>query len=256
MSFSAWISGEKEQEDSFMMDAAQSLVPETVATNITSDEPRAVITHLYGHCINIPASNSMQTSRILKDTLETNHEIIRFIKYSPIRDSKLKQIRKSSEGQLQCWICLLWPTRWTVRADAMTSVISNYSVLHELLDWSLGHRNEGSNSWSTGTHAAIRVHIWLGVGSQSAPAYWQLECVCPQRKSLSAAEGLSPASITISWTLKSMRADEKFALFCKDVHNLVNAPVLPRRRRLPARYEDGNAPAEFYETPETRYRHV
>ena len=46
------------------------------------------------------------------------------------------------------------------------------------------------------THAAIRVHIWLGVGSQSAPAYWQLECVCLQRNSLSAAEDLSLAVIT------------------------------------------------------------
>ena len=80
--------------------------------------------------------------------------------------------------------------------------------------------------------------------------------MCQERKPLSASEGLSPAAIT-SRTLKSMRADDKFALFCKDVHNLVNAPVMPLRRRLPERYEDGNAPAEFYETPEfTRYRHV
>ena len=40
------------------------------------------------------------------------------------------------------------------------------------------------------------------------------------------------------------------------VHHLVNAPVLPRRRRLPARNDDGDAPAEFYETAESRYRHV
>ena len=62
-------------------------------------------------------------------------------------------------------------------------------------------------------------------------------------------ECLSEAAMTIR-TLKSNRADDKFALFCKDVttlaENLVNAPVLPRRRRLPARYEDGDAPAEFY----------
>ena len=80
----------------------------------------------------------------------------------------------------------------------------------------------------------------LGVGLQSAPpAYCQLGCVggCLQRKSLAAAEGLSPAVVTIR-TLKSMRADDKCALFCKDVttlteHNLMDGPVLPRRRRLP-----------------------
>ena len=37
-------------------------------------------------------------------------------------------------------------------------------------------------------------------------------------------------------------------------NNLVNASVLPRRRRLSARYEDGDA--ELDETQESRYRHV
>ncbi len=64
--------------------------------------------------------------------------------------------------------------------------------------------------------------------------------VCLQRKWLYAAEGQAIAVMTIS-TLKSMTVDDKFALFWKDVttlteHKLVNAPVLPRRRRLPARY--------------------
>ena len=62
-------------------------------------------------------------------------------------------------------------------------------------------------------------------------------------------------------TLKNTKADDKFALFRKDVttlaeHNLVNAPGLPRRRHLPARYENGDAPAGFDETPDSRYRHV
>ena len=33
-------------------------------------------------------------------------------------------------------------------------------------------------------------------------------------------------------------------------------PGLPRRRHLPARYEDRDAPAGFDETPDSRYRHV
>ena len=49
------------------------------------------------------------------------------------------------------------------------------------------------------------------------------------KKVVSAAEGLSPAAITIK-TLKSMSADDKFALLCKNVRNLANAPVLPLRR--------------------------
>ena len=84
--------------------------------------------------------------------------------------------------------------------------------------------------------------------------------VCLHRKSLSAAEGQALAAMTIR-TLKNVRGDDKFALFWDDVttlaeNNLVNAPVLPWWRRLPARFEDGDAPPEFDETPEFRYRHV
>ena len=42
-----------------------------------------------------------------------------------------------------------------------------------------------------------------------------------QRKSLSAAECLSVAAMTVR-TLKSKRADDKFALFCKDVTTLAD----------------------------------
>ena len=104
----------------------------------------------------------------------------------------------------------------------MISVISNDSVLRELWDWALENyivtekkaRIRGVGP--TSKHASIPVHIWLGVGSQSASAYCQLECVRVQRKSFSEAEGLSLAAITFR-TLKSMRANVKFALFCKDV---------------------------------------
>ena len=65
--------------------------------------------------------------------------------------------------------------RWTIRGDAKTSIISNYSVLHELRDWSLDTSTliemKARIRGVPGTHAAIRVLFWLDVGSQSAPAY-------------------------------------------------------------------------------------
>ena len=85
-----------------MMATAQCLVPKSVATIIKSDEPIAFFTYFYGHNINLASSHSMKTSRSMKDALETTHAITRLIKYSPKRDAKLKQMRKSSEGQLQC----------------------------------------------------------------------------------------------------------------------------------------------------------
>ena len=199
----------------------------SVATNIKSHEPKAIFTHFYGHCINIAASDSMKTSRIMKDVLETTYEITGFTNI----------IRSAMQRR---------------------SVISNYVVLHELWDWSF------DNCTFTEMKAQIRgvqVHMQqfkfifgLVLGRNLLQHTDSLSvCVCKESRFL--------AAITIR-TMKSTRADDKFALFCKYVttlaeHNIiVNAPLLPRRRCLPARYENGNAPVEFYETPESRYRHI
>ena len=48
-----------------MMAAAQCLVPKSVPTNIK---------YCYGHCINLPASDSMKTSRLMIYALDTIHE--------------------------------------------------------------------------------------------------------------------------------------------------------------------------------------
>ena len=52
-------------------------------------------------------------------------EITKLLKYSPRRDSLIKQLKSSlSPGTVGFWT--LCPTRWTVRADSFQSVIENY----------------------------------------------------------------------------------------------------------------------------------
>ena len=50
-----------------MNDAAQSLVSKA---SPQTDDPRAVFAHFYGHCINLAASDSMKTNRIVKMPLK------------------------------------------------------------------------------------------------------------------------------------------------------------------------------------------
>ena len=66
----------------------------------------------------------------MKAALDTTHEITKLIKLSPRREALLKEIQHESEissstGSVS--IKLLCPTRWTVRADSLFSVIDNYS---------------------------------------------------------------------------------------------------------------------------------
>ena len=129
---------------------------------------------------------------------------------------------------------LLCPTRWTVRAEALHSILSNYSYLQELWDWSL------DNSSDTEMKASIR---GVSIHMKSFEFYFGLHLGeillsqadnlsrCLQSKDLSAAEGQAVAATTVN-SLQDQRNDDKFNKFwvkvCSNADNEeVDTPSLP-----------------------------
>lgn len=106
-------------------------VRNSVAKQIMDQEPKAVYTHCYGHTLSLASMDAIKGSHLMKQALECSHEITKLIKFSPRRDSIFQKL-KSELAPENPGIRVLCPTRWTVRADALTSIISNYSVLREL----------------------------------------------------------------------------------------------------------------------------
>ena len=104
-----------------------------VAAQLCKEEARAVYTHCYGHSLNLAAADAIKNSKVMKSALDTTHEISKLVKYSPRRnalfDTLKSQLAPDSPG-----IRILCPTRWTVRADSLASILSNYVVLQELWD--------------------------------------------------------------------------------------------------------------------------
>ena len=104
-----------------------------VAKKIRDEEPRAVFTHWYGHSLNLAVSDTIKKSSVMKNSLNTVHEITKLVKYSPRRESLFNAI-KDDLAPGNTGIRIFCPTRWTVRADSMGSIVKNYSVLQELWD--------------------------------------------------------------------------------------------------------------------------
>ncbi len=103
-----------------------------VAKRIQEEEPRAVYTHCYGHSINLAVCDAVKQSRPIKSALEMTHEITKLIKYSPRREGIFQELKSANEvatGSHTTGVRVLCPTRWTVRADSLASIISNYGVL-------------------------------------------------------------------------------------------------------------------------------
>lgn len=99
-----------------------------VATRIMSE---ALYSHCYGHSLNLACQDGIKNIKLLENTLDTVYEITKLIKHSK-RDVIFKKIK--DEVTLGApGIRVLCPTRWTVRAEALTSTSENYEALQ--LTW-------------------------------------------------------------------------------------------------------------------------
>ena len=148
-----------------MMVSATWLVFE-VAKKIRDEEPRAVFTHCYGHSLNLAVSDTIKKSSVMKNSLDTVHEITKLVKHSPRRENLFNAI-KDDLAPGNTGIRILCPSRWTVRADSMGSIVKNYSVLQELWDQAISIVHD------TETISRIRgIDAHMRLSTFSLALYW------------------------------------------------------------------------------------
>ena len=94
-----------------------------VAKQLSDEESRAVYTHFYGHLLNL--AESIKNSKIMKDALDVTYEVSKLIKFSPKRDVMFEKLKDSIIPDTPGFQ-VLCPTRWTVRASSLKSVLDNY----------------------------------------------------------------------------------------------------------------------------------
>ena len=216
-----------------------------VAKRLADEESRAVYTHCYGHALNLAASDTLRQLKLLKDALDTTSEVSRLIKFSPKRDTLLEKLKDSLAPDTPGFR-VLCPTRWTVRAASLKSVIDNYAVLQELWDISQDQVSDPSiRGRIIGVEAQFKTFRYLfGVAlGELVLKHTDTLSKTLQSPKLSAAEGQHIATMTIA-TLQSLRSDTDFDIFWTKVEGIresldVDEPTLPRKRKVPKRYDDG-----------------
>ena len=102
-----------------------------VATQLRDEENRAVFLQCYGHALNLAVGDSVKNSKLLKDALEITFEVSKLVKFSPKRDVMFEKLKDKLPPDTPGFR-VLCPTRWTVRANSLQSVLDNYSVLQKL----------------------------------------------------------------------------------------------------------------------------
>ena len=154
----------------------------------------------------------------------------------------------------------LCPTRWTVRAKSLSSIIANYDVLQIAFE----------KCMECAPNSDIKCRL-IGVLSQMQTFnfYFGLllgelilsHCdnlsIALQSKKLSASKGQEIAALTVK-TLMFIRSEVQFDMFwkkvirkCEDID--VEEPKLPRKRRAPSRLEVESS-SYFPNNPKDLYR--
>ncbi|XP_071522625.1 LOW QUALITY PROTEIN: uncharacterized protein Atac2 [Panulirus ornatus] len=236
-----------------------------VATQIKQCEPRCLYCDCCGHSLSLTCVDLIKNIRLINEALETTHEITRLIKEFPKCDAEVENMKKTMNEERQdlLGICALCPTRWSVGAKAVNSIIENYAFLKELWTWALSHC---SDSELKAKVRGIRVHMmtfdfFFGlVLVECLLQHVNSLCATLKNKNLSAAEGQSVAAVTVT-TLSSLQTAQAFEHFWATVikkaeENEIDSLKILSLRRATSQFEDGQGTSKYQEMTKDMYKNI
>ena len=231
-----------------------------VAKQIRDLESRAVYTHCYGHSLNLASMDTIKSSKVMQEALDIIAEITKLVKLSPRRGTIFQRL-KDELAPLDPGIRVLCPTRWTVKAEALKSIVDNFEVLQHLWEESLEYVKESEmRARILGvSDRMMKFDFFFGpILSETVLSHSDNLSRTLQKGDISASEGQGVAEMTVT-CLKTLRTDDNFALFWSKVTKKatqlnIDEPALPRKRKRTVRYESGNAAPEFHTSIEGYYR--
>lgn len=234
-----------------------------VATLIQKDEPRATLVHCYGHSLQLAVGDTIKQIKLMADCLDITNEVSKLLKYSPKRDTLFEKLKKELAPEVPGFR-VLCPTRWTVRANSLQSVIENYEPLLELWEECLRMSRLDSETKCRIVGVKHQMETFqyfygISLGVLLMKHSDNLSKTL-QHSYMSAVEGQSIASMTVK-TLQLMRSDEQFDLFWSSVNEKAKAldipePTLTRKRKRQKRFEMGEAESHFPESPKSFYKSI
>ena len=234
-----------------------------VSTKLLAKERRALYTHCYGHSLNLAVQDAVKANPNIRDALDTIEEMSKLIKKSPRRQVIFQKVKNDialdSPG-----IRLLCPTRWTVKAEAFTSISENYEALMETWAEAKQINNDSEMSARIGGVAKQMESFDFFFGLELGRIVFSMSdnlSKALQGSSISASEGQSLMKMTLV-AFQAIRSEDSFSVFWKTIERkrqlcktvLIADPTLPRQRKVPKHLEIGSSAPEFANIVEDVYR--
>jgi hypothetical protein len=233
-----------------------------VAQRVKEFSPNAHFIHCLAHCLNLAVSDSAKTVSFIQAALDLVHQLVTFVRHSCKRTDVFHDVQEESSRQSNTAdnttntsispspstsLRPLCPTRWTVKASAINSVICNYEHLMLTLD-----RIQADRLTSTDAACVAR-----GLLKQMQETETYFRCFVSYRLFAitdAFATAIQRPTVNLSEVLRRKRQvlgelrifrDQFDIIFDNAISDAKRLDLdnlkLPRKRRVPARIDIGSA---------------
>ena len=240
-----------------------------IAKQICDIHPKAHATHCHAHSLSLCVKNTTSSCKTLSNAMDIAREIVALVKYSPKREKVLGDIKEnveqnSDDYDKKAGLSKLSATRWTVRALCFQRILDNYDSLMMLWQECLeGKLDPDVKARIIGCETQMKqFHFFFGLNlGQRLFCHTDNLSKTLQGSKMSAISGQRLANLTKK-VLQELRNEQCFKLFYENVskraknHEFIDEPSLSRKRRRPARYEEGTGEPTFPETAEDEFRRI
>ena len=220
---------------------------------------KALYVHCCAHSLNLAVQDASRSVSIIRDVIDLVKELNVVVRasakchalFEKICHELLMNDENLPSSVSPVSLRQLCPTRWTVRAKSMASVVDNYDVILPTLDKVAAEDNSESGSKAKGLSKCFlrfATYFALKLGITVFQQAEQLSCLL-QRKTLTAVAAKHAADALIT-SLQSIRNDKSFELFWNSTQSESQAvsvlpAELPRTRRPPSRFVCGSENVTF-----------
>ena len=198
----------------------------------------------------------------MSDVMDHALEICKLLKYSPRRDAIFHKLKEEISPQVP-GLRNLCPTRWTVRAASLESIRLNYETLEATWEEALAVVRESEVKARINGVATIMKTFGFLFGlilAERILKHTDNLSKTMQTSSMSAVEArsISQTCITVFNKIRTDLSFDQFWAFVEITRQSlhVSEPTLPRQRKRPRRYEDGDAEAYHPAEPKVYYRQI
>ena len=214
-----------------------------------SEANKALYVHCLAHSLNLCLKDVTNTCEIIRDVMNFIYELAQLIKMSPKRLTLFDSLRKEvsiNTGEFTPQLRMLCPTRWTVRHGSIASILRNYSIIQSALE----EIRQGHDDYAAKASGMVLkmdnfdTFLGLKLAYLIFSASEQLS-INLQAKDTTVQEAVR-GSLLLTTHFRSLRDESKFNNFydavVRESRELTAEPTLPRRRKVPRRFDDGASP--------------